>query len=239
MLKKIVKKIIPKKIISLIKEYFNGKAIPVFVDYFLINSFAQYQEDLIIDSYFNNKSNGNYVDIGAYDPNEISNTKKFYLKGWSGINIDPNFSTIESFKKERSNDINLNIGISFVEKKEIFYEMNYKSLSTFSEKDAIETTLTYKDSKIIKKYEVECKKLSSVLREYNKNIDFLSIDVEGYELQVLNSNDWDSYRPELIIIEINRNTAEIFSYMKSIEYNLIYNNHTNGIFVDKKSKIKL
>jgi FkbM family methyltransferase len=156
-----------------------------------------------------------------------------YQLFWSGINIDPNFSTIENFDKERNRDINLNIGISLSEGKEVFYELNFKSLSTFSINDAIKSTSIYKGAKIIKTYEVCCKKLSTILNEFKMNVDFLSIDVEGFELQVLHSNDWRKHRPELIIIEINRNTSEIFNYMKSIDYKLIYNNHTNGIFLDQ------
>jgi len=229
---KFFKKIIRKIIRILLRQNYIGNSIPVFVDTHSINSYSQYQEDLIIDSYFKNKLKGSYVDIGAYDPNDLSNTKKFYLRGWSGINIDPNLSAIEIFNQERDRDVNLNIGISLIEGKEIFYEMNYKTLSTFSSNDAIQSTSTFKGAKIINSYEVDCKKLSTILDDYKINVDFLSIDVEGYELQVLNSNNWQKHRPELIIIEINRNTSEIFNYMKSIDYKLIYNNHTNGIFLD-------
>ena len=185
-------------------------------------------------SYFNNKSNGIYVDIGAFDPNDISNTKKFYLKGWTGVNVDPNTSTINLFLKERPKDINLNVGISLKEERKLFFEMEPKYFSTFSQLDALESIKIYKGSKILKNYDVDCISLKTVFDKYAKKVDFLSIDVEGYELFVLKSNDWASFRPKLIIIEINRNTNEIFQFMKNIEYKLIYNNTTNGIFIDNQ-----
>ena len=127
MVKNYFNKIIRKIIRILLRKNHTGESIPGFVDPHSINSYSQYQEDLIIDSYFKNKLKGSYVDIGAYDPNDLSNTKKFYLRGWSGINIDPNLSAIENFNQERDRDINLNIGISLIEGKEVFYEMNHKT----------------------------------------------------------------------------------------------------------------
>lgn len=63
---------------------------------FIKKSFSQYGEDLIIDSLLHNKHRGFYVDVGAYDPHRISNTKRFYLKGWKGINIEPDESNFQS-----------------------------------------------------------------------------------------------------------------------------------------------
>lgn len=214
---------------NFIKDKFFSNAISSYINNIAINSYAQYQEDLIIDSYFKGKSGGCYIDIGAHDPEEISNTKKFYLKDWSGINIDPNKNAIEQFNIHRPNDINLNIGISMFEEDLTFYEMYPRYISTFSRTEA-NRNLNISGVSIINTYKVACLPLKKIFEIYKFVPDFISIDVEDYEETVLNSNDWNKYRPELIVIEIRRNAVALNKYMEDINYIKIFNNHTNAIF---------
>ena len=74
-------------------------------------SYSLYNEDNIIDWLTGYKKQGIYIDIGAYDPNRINNTKLFYQRGWRGINIEPNIKGYELFCLERPYDINLNYAI--------------------------------------------------------------------------------------------------------------------------------
>src|SRR5579864_1383027 len=74
-------------------------------------SYSQYKEDLWIDRMLGYKKNGFYIDIGASDPNYLNNTKKFYEKGWKGLNVEPNPSTFRKLKEDRDRDINLNVGV--------------------------------------------------------------------------------------------------------------------------------
>jgi len=233
-MKQLLKKVIPASILGSIRKFLIGEPsmMPLFIDNKLCKSYSQYQEDLIIDSFFNAKSNGSYIDIGAFDPNELSNTKKFYEKGWRGINIDPNSATIKAFEKCRPDDTNLNVGISEKEEEILFYEMNERALSTFNYSDAENSFKQTPGAKIVNQYIVKCLPLKKIFEDYNKPVDFLSIDVEGYEESVLKSNDWNTYRPTIIVIEINRNTDKLLTFLEQISYKKIFTNHTNGIFVD-------
>ncbi len=74
--------------------------------------YSQNREDIILDSFFPDVEEGFYVDVGAYDPDHDSVTKLFYLKGWHGINIEPQEKRHQLFVKKRKRDTNLNIGIS-------------------------------------------------------------------------------------------------------------------------------
>ena len=74
-------------------------------------SYSQHLEDLVLFSIFYDVKNGFYIDIGAHDPNHISVTKAFYLKGWYGINIEPLPSKYKALQIHRRRDINLNLGI--------------------------------------------------------------------------------------------------------------------------------
>ena len=81
-------------------------------------SFSQYYEDLILFAIFFDIKKGFYIDIGANDPNHISVTKAFYLRGWYGLNIEPLPNMYNKLMKYRNRDINLQIGIGEKEGKE-------------------------------------------------------------------------------------------------------------------------
>lgn len=67
-----------------------------------------------------------------------------------------------------------------------------------------------------------------------KQVDFLSVDAEGYEYEILSSNDWVSYRPTALVVELNQDKdGTIIEHIRSINYILVYYNGTNGIFVDR------
>ena len=75
-------------------------------------SFAQEGEDMILKRIFEGVRSGFYIDIGAFHPSKFSNTYYFYLRGWSGINIDPQPGVKSLFDKMRPRDINLELAIS-------------------------------------------------------------------------------------------------------------------------------
>lgn len=153
-------------------------------------SYSQSGEDLIIDFFFTARQidKPSYIDIGAYHPYKISNTALFYEKGARGISIEPNPDGFEKFTKYRSEDTNLNIGIGNEESVLSYYSMNSPTLNTFSEEEA-KRYEEQNSARIEKIIEVEVKTLTSILEKYNKGIfpDFLSLDVEGWDYQILES----------------------------------------------------
>ena len=195
------------------------------------NSFSQYAEDLYIDRILNYKKNGVYIDIGANHPSILNNTKRFYDRGWNGINIEPDTINYSKFLDERPRDINLNIGISNNPGDFVFFIFKEDSLSTFSEKNA--QKLVSNGYKIIEKKIVKTFKLSKIIADNNlAEIDFVSIDTEGYDQEVLNSNDWSKFRPRLICIEDS--TGHSFNYFfKKISYKKLCYNGTNSFYIDK------
>ena len=177
------------------------------VEYFfrgvLQNSYTPFGEDLIIDKLLGKKKRGFYVDIGAYDPIRFSNTKRFYQRGWSGINIEPNPNRISLFNKLRPRDINLNIGVANRNGALNYFRFEPESLSTFSKKVA--STYQRYGYKLIETNKIEVNKLGEILEKYtspnSKSIDFFSIDTEGFDTEVLRSNNWERFRPRVICIE--------------------------------------
>ncbi|MFH1292376.1 MAG: FkbM family methyltransferase [bacterium] len=154
-----------------------------------------------MDILTNFKDKGTYIDVGANHPDIISVTKKFYERGWSGINIEPNYDNYIFFVNTRLRDINLNVGVSDKEGElDFFYKANASVTDstgfTFSKDvyDARNYSLGSKKVKVIP--------LKKVFEENNINyVDFINIDTEGFENKVLESNDWLVNRAGVLCIE--------------------------------------
>ncbi len=199
----------------------------------LVNSYSQYGEDLVIDGILEHKKTGFYVDIGANDPSLLNNTRRFYDNGWSGINIEPNPILYKKLAEQRTRDINLNIGIGTDEGELPFYILSADTLSSFSYSDAKQNCRVFNE-RIVDTINIPVKPIIRIFEKYvgDKNIDFLSLDVEGFEMGILKNNDWDKYRPKLIVIELHHHTRDLLTYLGKNNYNLVYKNSTNGIFFD-------
>lgn len=196
---------------------------------FLNISFSQEGEDLVLHRLFGDKRNGFFIDIGAHHPYRFSNTYKFHLMGWKGINIDPLPGSMKLFDEKRPDDINLEIAILDTKGEDLkYFVFDEPALNTFDEVAAIKLN-TETHYKIQNKINVEIHRLDDILDKHlpiNQNIDFISIDVEGFDLNVIKSNNWLKYRPKYVICESLSKTleedfkGEITVYMKSKNYNL-------------------
>lgn len=166
-------------------------------------SYAQNKEDLLLFWLLNGKKDGFYVDVGANDPSHFSVTRIFYDAGWRGINIEPIGKFYSRLVKDRPRDVNLNLGIAENAGELSLREYtNADGLSTFSaeEKASIGNRFAYKD------YKVQVRPLKQVFDEHlpeGTSIDFMKVDVEGLEYEVLLSNDWEKYAPVILCIEAN------------------------------------
>jgi FkbM family methyltransferase len=191
------------------------------------NSFSLEGEDMILRKIFQNKKEGLYVDVGANLPYRYSNTAYFYQNGWRGINIDASERSIELLKRIRSGDINICALVGSVNTPINYYVFDDEAYNTSSDSLVKHYADNYK-MKPLKKVKIKTAKLKNILNEnlgHKQRIDFMSIDVEGKELDVLKSNNWDIYRPEVLIIEDLNITnlekalnSEITKYLKEQKY---------------------
>ena len=195
---------------------------------------------MVLRSFFEGQKNykGFFVDVGAHHPYRYSNTLYFYKKGWRGINIEPTPGAISAFNIFRKRDINLNIGISDKSDKLLFYCFNEPALNGFSKELSEERNSTSNLYHITKEIEVETHPLSYVLDKYlpeNQQIDILSIDVEGLDLMVLRSNNWNKYKPLFVLVEDNIDftnlpQSEIYSFLIAKGYQLVAKTHRTMFF---------
>jgi FkbM family methyltransferase len=172
-------------------------------DPYAVRSYAQEGEDLVLRRIFEDRPGGFFVDVGAHHPRRFSNTYLFYRAGWRGINIEPNPDLTPLFGRERPRDVTLELGVSDVPGVLTYYRFNDGALNTFDpalarERDGL------RGYRIVGTAEVRVGRLDEILAEHlpaGTGIDFLSVDAEGHDLQVLRSNDWDRFRPEIVLAE--------------------------------------
>ena len=183
-------------------------------DRYMQVSYSQEGEDLILNSVFGSQKSGFYVDVGAHHPKRFSNTYIFYRRGWRGINIDAMPGSMVLFKKVRSRDKNLEIPILKERKKMKYYHFNEPALNGFSG-ELSQQRDGRGDYKVVKVEELEGFPLRDILNKHIKTdahqIDFMSIDVEGIDLEVLESNDWDHFRPKVLLVELRNSSLESVS----------------------------
>ena len=164
-------------------------------------SYAMDGEDIAVDLFNKKKNKGFYVDIGAHHPIQRNNTHLLFKKGWQGINIDVNQFSIDLFNFLRPNDLNLQVAVSDKEGEiSFFYQKKFSQLNTTDKKIAEENFHgKFQERK------VKCQTIKNILdnsKYKNKKIDFLNIDVEGAEMKVLETLNFEIYDPSLICIEI-------------------------------------
>lgn len=165
-------------------------------------SYSQYGEDMILRAIFARYPSvyhGFYIDVGAHHPKRFSNTCYFYERGWRGICIDPVPGGTYRFARHRPRDIFLDVGIAKNEGEMTYYIYDEPALNTFSR------AIVEKSShKVLRTQKIKTLPLSRVLDEWlprGQVIDFLSVDTEGFETDVLSSNDWNRYRPRVVVVE--------------------------------------
>ncbi|AHJ28187.1 FkbM family methyltransferase [Nodularia spumigena CS-584] len=172
-------------------------------------SYAQNFEDVLLNRVFKYKTRGFYIDVGALHPTFDSVTKAFYDRGWSGINIEPIKEYHNLFQQQRPRDINLNIALSNLEGKLDFFQVvGQPGNSTLNKEIAYE--IAKEKDLDVSQYTVSVKTLASICKEYvNQKIDFLKIDVEGLEEDVILSGNWEIFRPTVLVIETTQPNTNI------------------------------
>lgn len=195
--KKSIGQILPQKI-----KHRLSNILSLYFDQANNDSYSQEGEDRILYRIFEKKTCGFYVDIGAHHPKRFSNTYLFYKKGWKGINVDAMPGAMKAFKKTRPRDINLEVGVSEKSGRMDYYMFNEPALNGFS--CELSKERDKKNGYKIERIEnIKTLPLSEILTHYanEKPLDFLSVDVEGHELEVLKSNSWDRFRPTYVLAE--------------------------------------
>ena len=207
--------------------------------------YSNWGVDMLADDFFKKKKYGVYIDIGCHQPFLNNNTYRLYKRGWTGINIDLDFNSIDLFNFFRKNDFNINTAISDKnEETDLYFFHNRSAINTLSKESGVKA----KEIRKIKTHTLNDIIENSPFKD--KKINYFSIDVEGHEISVLNGFDLNKYKPELVIIEFidtkikefylnqidNIISSDIYNFMTKHDYKLINWVHDDLVFVPNNIK---
>ena len=194
-----------------------------FTDFIKLH-FSQFGEDIVLRELLKKEcQKGFYVDVGCYHPKKYSNTYMLYKKGWSGINIDMEEDKIRLFKMARPHDFNVLSAVSDKREEVILHRFSQYGLgSTINKSVALST-----NDELLDTQSIVTKSLNEIIdgSPYKgKQIDVLSIDVEGMDFRVLRSLDIKKYSPKVIIIEDHHKKIEDILETDTYKF-LVQNNY--------------
>lgn len=191
------------------------------------STYSQFGEDRFLQEHFKSKQNGFFVDVGAYHPRQFSNTYLLYKKGWRGVNVDATPGSMALFNLLRPGDANREYAVSDTDTPVRFTTWGTDSENTVhaGQADAVQAV----KGDPISVVELQPKTLTAILQSESfipKNFDLLSVDVEGWDLNVLQSLDWGIYSPQVIMVEQYAHSLEeltatpLYNYLISKGYTL-------------------
>ncbi len=169
-------------------------------------SYSQFGEDFIIANLFHlmGINQATYIDIGAHHPFNVSNTALLHARGSRGVNIEANPDLMPAFLEHRPQDINLNVGIGPEPGILDFYRIDtWSGRNTFSKEIAEAFTRSHPQFTINDVIKIQIVTLNEVIERYCGGIfpDFMSIDVEGLDFDILSSANFSTTRPKVICVE--------------------------------------
>jgi FkbM family methyltransferase len=222
-----------------------GQCAVIYTTYYLSTKgtgvwYGQFADDLVVEGIFKhlNITEIRYLDIGAWEPIQDSNTYLFYRNGHRGVLVEPNPAKAEKLRQTRREDKVLNVGIGVTTVKEADYYMAvdeaYSGLNTFSKEWA---EVHEKKGLRMKVVRMPLVNINTLIAENFKNPpNYLSVDVEGLDLDILKSLDFEKYRPavicvETLVVHTPKIDTRIEEFLKTRNYTIRGATIANSIFV--------
>lgn len=181
-------------------------------------------------------SHGTYIDVGANHPFKWNNTYLLYCVGWQGLTIEPIKSHTTRHRRSRPRDVCLTAAAGRQPGTGRFHELNPSGFSTFDEQ-AAESLCDSKQAVLVETYDVEVVTVTDAWTEHfgTRTVDFIAIDTEGFELEVLDGIDFEALQPKLVLVEFERPTAasdadDIIAKLGEVGYTLLSTHGVNGLF---------
>lgn len=212
-------------------------------------TFAQFGEDLIIANIFSLLGifTPSYIDIGAHHPLNVSNTALLHIRGSRGINVEANPDLIPAFRELRPDDVTVNVGVGASAGYFNFYRIDaYSGRNTFNRDAAEAFTREHPQFRISDVLEVEVLPLDDIIKQYSDGIypDFLTIDVEGLDYDVLRAANFSRSKPKVVCVEAvsgadSDDSSRLLNLLNDRGYELYIRTLGNLILVDRKFSIHL
>lgn len=220
------------------------KVIPSLFKLEKYHSFSQAGEDAIIRFLFNDKRQYaiTYLDLGTSLPIQGNNTYQMYETGNRGVCVEADKTLIPFIKKERPEDKIINVGVTFDDSKEAeFYIFNEKGINTFDKSEALKRAESGR-FQLLETVKVPLQTINAIIAEnFDAAPDVLSIDIEGLDLKVLQSLNFEKYPVKVICVEtclysenhIRKKDSSVAEFLQTKGYEIYADTYINTIFVDK------
>ena len=214
-----------------IKKIFNK----IYYEKYSKKSYSISNVDLILERLFKDINQGIYIDVGCNHPIKYNNTYLLHKKGWCGINVDADNSSIKLFNIFRKKDYNVNCVLSDKQEIKDFYFYHERSSINTLSKELVNSRKT-KPAKTIK---IKSKTLNQILESspFNLNkINLLSIDIENHEYEVLKNFNFSKYKIDVIVAEcIDLSLKKLEIYNQSL--NFVMNSNIYKLLVSNNYKL--
>lgn len=212
----------------------------------LLDSFSQAGEDRVVRFLFDvlGISHPSYLDVGAYHPFHLSNTALLHLSGSRGVNVEPDPRGVELFRRHRPEDVTLGVGVGPTSGELAFYRLSNPTLSTF-DRDAAEQAVASGAGRIeiVEVLPVPVRTVADVLTELGARPDFLSLDAEGLDRDILRTLPTWPARPVVVCVELLRYAGTLadatreeglLEDMSELGYDLVADTWVNAVLVDRE-----
>jgi FkbM family methyltransferase len=203
-------------------------------------TYARIFEDVLLHRCFGKLPQGFYVDIGAYHPVIASVTKIFYDAGWSGINVEPG-PGIDALRRERPRDINLALAVTDVEGEVDFWEHTDDPGTSTLLPELVGVVADKAGERIHRRMPTLSLALLLGRHAGDRHIHFLKIDAEGAEDAIIAGGDWQTFRPEVLVVESTapytnlRSTAAWQTILEQAAFRFAYFDGINDFWVREES----
>ena len=207
-------------------------------------SYSQAGEDAVLNNLFKDygKRDITYLDLGTNHPMRGNNTYKFYLKGSTGVCVEADATLVDSIKKERPKDKVIHAGVSVSDTSTAdFYIFDRPAYNTF-EKEEADARIAQGVLKLMRVDRVPLITVNKLIGEnFSLYPDLISIDIEGLDLEVLKTLDFDKYPVPAICAEtctystnhVRPKDTSIIEFMLSKDYKVYADTYINTIFVNR------
>lgn len=186
--------------------------------------YGQYAEDVLIDRLFAGQAAGVFVDVGCFHPFRYNNTYLLYRRGWRGVNIDLDEVKVAGFRVLRRRDVNVCCAITCKSGVVEYYTPGAYSIVASLDRRHVEGFHNHAVRHVV------ARTLNEVLAQTpysGRPIDLLNVDAEGCDLDVLQTLDFSTYRPRIVVVESFTEgfealaATELYRFLSAHGYSLI------------------
>ena len=194
------------------------------------------EEKALVWKYFGQKRDGVFIEVGANDPVHGSQTWLLEQNGWKGVLVEPQSAHYEKLRAQRKNSQVFQVACSSPDKEG---EMDLL-ISVDTGGSTLQKQRDTHGTQFIGTERVKVTTLDKVLRQTGiEKVDFLSIDVEGHEIEVMRGLNFEKFRPSLILIEDGVRDLSRHHFLKARGYKLVKRTCLNNWYVPRECDFRM